>query len=121
MTAKQTPQLELYGFAKRLKDARIAAKLSQQDLADKLHTNKGMISGYEAAIYDPRQSVIPELAKALDVSVSWLMLGEEQPVAHKVAAYDGGYDDLPDEAKKRVDEYIELQRMKSKMDESKSH
>lgn len=120
MTAKLSPNPALLGFAKRLKEARLAAELSQQDLADRLNTNKGMISGYEAAIYDPRQSVIPELAKSVGVSINWLMLGEENPSSYKIAAHDGGYQDLPEEAKQRVQEYIELQRIKNEMNKNKS-
>lgn len=64
-------------FGARLKVAREQAALSQQELADKVHTSKSMISSYENGTCDPRQSIIPPLADVLNVSIKWLMLGDE--------------------------------------------
>ncbi|MDO5016564.1 MAG: XRE family transcriptional regulator [Eubacteriales bacterium] len=66
----------LLAFGQRLKTAREAQGLSQQDLAEKVGTSKSMISAYENGQSDPRQSVIPVLAKSLRVSIEWLITGE---------------------------------------------
>lgn len=66
---------DLLNFGQRLRDAREAKGLSQQDLADKIGTSKSMISAYENGQSDPRQSMIPLLAKTLNISIGWLITG----------------------------------------------
>lgn len=62
-------------FGRRLKIAREAAELTQEELARKIGTSKSMISMYESGNSDARQSIIPKLAKALRTTTSWLILG----------------------------------------------
>lgn len=67
----------LQAFGRRVKSARESIGLSQQDLADKVFTSKSMISSYENGLSDPRQSMIPLLSEALNVSIGWLMTGDD--------------------------------------------
>lgn len=67
----------LQAFGQRVKSARESIGLSQQDLADKVFTSKSMISSYENGLSDPRQSMIPLLSEALNVSIGWLMTGDD--------------------------------------------
>ena len=67
----------LQAFGQRVKSARESIGLSQQELADKVFTSKSMISSYENGLSDPRQSMIPLLSEALNVSIGWLMTGDE--------------------------------------------
>lgn len=77
-----------HAFGIRLKNARNKLGMSQEELADKIGTTKSMISSYENAINDARQSIIPLLADALGVTTSWLLLG---------AVSESGKEGLPGE------------------------
>lgn len=66
---------DLRAFGKRLRRLREKKELSQQELADAVSTSKSMISAYENAVSDPRQSIVVKLAKALQVSSEELLTG----------------------------------------------
>ena len=58
---------------KRITKARIAAGLSQADLAAKLGISAGTVGGWETGRHRVRVSRIAKLAAVLDVSVAELM------------------------------------------------
>ena len=57
----------------RLAAARVAAGLTQQQLADSLGADKARISEWERGASQPRASRMPDIARAVDVDASELM------------------------------------------------
>lgn len=74
---------ELQAFGKRLKQSRENLGISQEELARLVGTNKGAISGYENGKTNPRQSIIVEFAKALNVSINWLITGYDNSIGNE--------------------------------------
>lgn len=62
---------------KGLREKRLAAGLSQKNLADKLGIVQSAISAWESGEKMPRASQLPALAKALNCSIDELYNGEE--------------------------------------------
>lgn len=60
-------------LAQRLRFARKARGLTQEDLAEKVQTTKGTISNYENNHSSPPNEMLSMLADALDVSTDWLL------------------------------------------------
>lgn len=67
-------------FGSRIKYARQNKEWSQEELANRLGTSKSVISGYETGRNDPAQSMVMKLSETLNVSINWLMYGEDQNV-----------------------------------------
>lgn len=65
-------------FGENLKIARIKKKMTQQQLADMLGVNKSTITNYEADKREPDVFMIKKLAKALEVTGSYLIGYEEE-------------------------------------------
>ena len=64
-------------FAKRIKQLRQDSKYTQQQLADIIRVSVHTIRNYEQGICKPKSSeVLLELAKALDVTPEFILLGE---------------------------------------------
>ncbi|WP_084245172.1 helix-turn-helix domain-containing protein [Planomicrobium okeanokoites] len=57
----------------RLKSARKAKKLTQDDLAKKVNTTKATISNYENGYSTPSNDMLLLLANALDISTDYLL------------------------------------------------
>lgn len=67
-------------FADRIKEARKQKKISQEKLSEMLNVSQSAISSYESGARKPDIDFLPQIAKALDVSVSYLLgRDEEQP------------------------------------------
>ena len=67
--------------------SRKKAGMSQIDLADALGVSRQSVSKWETGESNPDITKLPALAKALDVSIDWL-LSEEDPVEEKAPAPD---------------------------------
>lgn len=67
--------------------SRKEAGLSQIDLADALGVSRQSVSKWETGESNPDITKLPALAKALDVSIDWL-LSEEDPAEEKAPAPD---------------------------------
>lgn len=65
-------------FAERLKEARKAAKLSQEALANKIGRTKSTISRWESGERNPKMFEMVELEKILGISAETLMYGTEK-------------------------------------------
>ncbi|MBQ0215390.1 helix-turn-helix transcriptional regulator [Proteus vulgaris] len=65
-------------IAKRTKDKRIALGLTQSELATLANTTQQSIEQLESG-KTKRPRFLPELAKALNCDLAWLLEGEEQP------------------------------------------
>jgi len=63
-------------IGERIKLSRSRLKMTQQQLGDKIGANKASISQWENGVYTPDAKNLSELAKALSVSVFWLMDGK---------------------------------------------
>ena len=59
-------------FGAKVKDARISLGLSQLQLAENVGVSKRAVNSYEAGTVRPRATTLQKLAKALQVSVTFL-------------------------------------------------
>jgi transcriptional regulator with XRE-family HTH domain len=62
-------------IAKRIKEARLAAGLTQAQLAAILGTHQSVVSGWERGLA-PRAHRLPQIAAALGVTVDALLVGQ---------------------------------------------
>lgn len=115
----------LQEFGNRIRQSRNKKNWSQQELANKIGTSKSVISGYETGKNDPSQTVVLKLAKALDVSINYLMgkntssfggsnitnlypvpdISRKIPLVGTIAAGE------PILAEQNIEEYIDLDKM----------
>ena len=70
----------------RIKEALIIRNMRQADLVAKTDIGKSSISTYISGEYEPKQRNIYKIAKALDVSESWL-LGNDVPMERQPERY----------------------------------
>ena len=59
-------------FGKRLKDARISRKMTQEELAKAVGVTKGAIGNYEAEISSPKETILIKLMRILEVDANYL-------------------------------------------------
>jgi len=67
---------EIRWEAERIKKRRLELRYSQKQLAEKIGTTQGAVAQMETGIRSPSATVLPRLAKALRVSVDYLLVGE---------------------------------------------
>lgn len=75
--------------AQRIKEALEIRNLKQTDLVEKTGISKGALSSYISGNYIPKQKNIYKIAKALNVSESWLMgfdvpMEKENPIMQEI-------------------------------------
>lgn len=63
-------------FSSRLKEIRESRNMTQDDLAEKIGTNRVTISRYEAGTVQPSGARVAEMASVLGVTIDYLMKGE---------------------------------------------
>lgn len=110
-------------FAERLKELRLEADLKQSDLAKIIEVSSSTIGMYEQGRRFPDQDILNKLANYFDISVDYLLgrTKEKNPnpkldegiktiAAHRINPHD----DLPDDAIEKINEYIEMVRLKYK-------
>jgi transcriptional regulator with XRE-family HTH domain len=66
-------------LAQRLREALTASGMKQADLVRETGLDRGSISSYLSGKYEPKQKAIYKMARALNVSESWL-LGYDVPM-----------------------------------------
>ncbi len=66
-------------FGSRLRYARTAKRLTQQQVADQLGINRVNISTWESDETRPETSRIPEIVRVLGISESWLFSAQGEP------------------------------------------
>lgn len=71
-------------IGERIKLSRSRLKMTQQQLGDKIGANKASISQWENGVYTPDAKNLSALAKALSVSVFWLMDGKGDPAGQNI-------------------------------------
>lgn len=64
---------------KRLKAARLAANLTQEELAEELQTDKRQVWRWESGKTVPKTETVAEIAKVLKTSMEYLM-GQDEPL-----------------------------------------
>lgn len=68
-------------FGDNLKQARVGKSLSQSQLAEAVGMHSTHISRYERSLANPTIEVVKKIAEALDVSVDFLIYGNEKEKA----------------------------------------
>lgn len=91
-------------MSKRIKLAMSIRNMKQSDLIDKTGISKGAISSYISGRYLPKQDNTYLIAKALNVSVEWLM-GKDVPMEPKSPAAPGQENEL---LKEHIKNYSQL-------------
>jgi len=71
-------------IGERIKLSRSRLKMTQQQLGDKIGANKASVSQWENGVYTPDAKNLAELARALNVSVFWLMDGKGGLDGHNI-------------------------------------
>lgn len=66
-------------FSERLKTLRLEKNLTQQQVAERIHVTKSMISAYETAIRCPSYDILIKLATLFHVSVDFLLGRKKEP------------------------------------------
>lgn len=107
-------------FGERLRELRIEKNLTQEELASYFGLHKTRISQYELNKRQADDEMKKRFAKYFNVSLDWLM-GLTNTRNHcedseiTIALHsDTEYDDLPDEAKKEINNFIEYIKQKYK-------
>ena len=67
-------------LGKRIKECRLKKGMTQEALAEILFTKKSTISEYENDKIDLKYSVLKEIAKALDTSISYLSGEQDEDI-----------------------------------------
>lgn len=107
-------------LADRLKEIRKENNLTQSELGKILGVGKTTISMYENGNSTPNDEIKLKIAEDFDVSLDYL-LGKtdirnytDDPTITIALHSDTDYDDLPDEAKKEINGFIEYVKQKYK-------
>ena len=102
-------------FAKRLKYLREEQKLTQKELAEKLGISPSAIGMYESEKRNPDTHMLNILANFFNVSVDYLLGRNNVKDDITIALHsDYNYDELPDEARKEIENFIEFIKIKYK-------
>ena len=107
-------------FKERLVNLRKEKGLTQYDLAQLLGFSRGQIGNYEQGSREPDQETLLKIANFFNVSSDYL-LGISDIKNHTddsnitIALHsDTDYDDLPEEARKEINNFIEFVKQKYK-------
>lgn len=105
----------------RLKELRVEKQMSQAKLAEVFNISQQAVSHYEKGLRDMDSNLIASIASYFNVTIDYL-LGKstirnyDQPKKDPTIALhsDHEYDELPDEAKKEIENFIEFIKAKYK-------
>ena len=67
----------MFEINKRIREKMGAQKMTITDLANKAGLARSTVSRYVSDSIEPKQNAVGAIAKALNVSVSWLLFGED--------------------------------------------
>lgn len=104
-------------FAERLKYERLRSNLNQEELACKIGLGRTSISKYENGRQIPEMITLEKLADFFNVSIDYLLgkIDSRNDKDVTIALHsDYDYKDLPDEARKEIENYIEYIKQKYK-------
>lgn len=99
-------------FYDRLKESRIKAGLTQEQLAEKLGVAKSTLSGYESGNREPTVATIAKVLDILSIDANYLYQDETKSLTELVVSLDEQsllkkYRDLDDHGKEIVDVVLE--------------
>lgn len=77
------------GFKERLREARVAAKLTGEALGAKLAVSKATVSHWENGRYEPNLDQLKALCDELQVSADWLLERAGPPISAEAALERG--------------------------------
>lgn len=99
-----------------IKSIRKKNKLTQKDLADKLNKSVRMVQKYENGEVTPNIEVLKEISKILNVSLDSLLdTNKDNDIVTLALHNANGIDDeLPEEAQKEIESFIEYIKQKYK-------
>ncbi len=107
-------------FADRLKEERVQKGLTQTELAKTLYLGQTSVSKYESGKQIPEMPTLQKIADFFGISIDYL-LGKtdirnytEDPNITIALHSDTDYDDLPEEAIKEINGFIEYVKQKYK-------
>lgn len=107
-------------LGERLKQLRLEKEISQKELAEKFNIARSTLSQYESNQRTPSDEIKVKLSEYFNVSVDYL-LGktdirnyiEDKNITVALHS-DNDYDDLPEEAKSEINNFIEFIKQKYK-------
>ncbi|MGL5312921.1 MAG: helix-turn-helix domain-containing protein [Peptostreptococcaceae bacterium] len=109
-------------FGERLKELRVKNNVTQQELADYIGVGRPSIAGYETKSKHPDYDKLRLIAQFFNVTTDYLLeisdtlssINEESTIATHREEYG---EDLPEEARKELDEFISYLKFKYKDNE----
>lgn len=104
----QEMHTKMYEIMKRMKNRREELNMSYQTLSEKVGISKSTLQRYETGyIKNMPVDKLEEIAKALEISPSYLMGWEERTESSTTAAHKDGENFTPEELNK-IEEYKKL-------------
>lgn len=105
-------------IGERIRQLRIEKELTQTQLSDIFHIAKSTLSQYENNIRTPNDDIKIKLANYFNVSVDYLLgktnVRNYESKENTVALHTDDYDELPQEAKDEINNFIEYVKQKYK-------
>lgn len=105
-------------ISEKIKFYRKEKGITQQQLADKIDKTLSSVKKYESGYTTPPIKVIKEIAKALNISLDCLIENEkdcdDNIVTLALHNANGIDDELPEEAQKEIESFIEYIKQKYK-------
>lgn len=100
-------------FYERLKEARINAKFTQEQLSEKIGVAKTTLSGYENGNREPSVATVAKLLQILQVDANFLYQDEVVDLMHSEMSYIEKYRNLDRHGRELIDMVLdkELQRV----------
>jgi transcriptional regulator with XRE-family HTH domain len=101
----------------KIKEARKAKKLTQRQLAGMIGVKNNTLCGWENNSHSPNSIQIRQICEALEIEPNFLYSKEEINLLSTLSADDfltAGGKELPEEAKREIDNFIEYIKMKYK-------
>jgi transcriptional regulator with XRE-family HTH domain len=104
-------------FGSRLRASRQSKKLNQEQLAELIGAANTSVSEWENGRHRPGMDQINKLCNVLEVDPNWLYGEEYSKILRETPAeyyLSGNGEELPEEAKKELDNFIEYLKAKYK-------
>ncbi|WP_459830650.1 helix-turn-helix domain-containing protein [Clostridium carnis] len=105
----------------RLKELRLEKHMSQAKLAEAFNISQQAVSHYEKGLRDMDSNLVTSIASYFNVTIDYLLGKSDIKNYDKVKKEptialhsDYEYDELPDEAKKEIENFIEYVKAKYK-------
>jgi transcriptional regulator with XRE-family HTH domain len=106
-------------FGGRLRSARKNKNISQRKLAEIIGAKHTSISEWENGYHEPKDiETINKICATLQIEASWLLNNSNKE--SKISLYlNKGIDDLPDDAKRELDNFVDYLKIKYKKGDKK--